>query len=295
MTSIVTIEPPGPDPTIHRRRLRNELRRAREDAHSTQKEVTTAMDWSTSKLIRIESGTVNISTNDLRALLTFYGVTPDRVDELVQLARAAREVTPWSPWRNVVSPEYLAFLGYESSASIIRNFEPVLIPGLVQTEEYARAVIETIEPQDKVEPLVDLRMQRQELLVRTNPPKLNFILDEAVIRRRVGGTDVMRRQIRRLLEVSQQAHITVRVVSFEHGMYPRLRVPYVLFEFQADEDEDVLYVENPLGESIIRENSPEERGPVTPPNYLNFFWEIEQIAPRDDAPRLLQTALDSFS
>jgi transcriptional regulator with XRE-family HTH domain len=291
----MTLDPPGPDPTIHRRRLRNELRRARESAQRTQKDVTAAMDWSVSKLIRIESGTVNISTNDLRALLGFYDVPQERMTALVQLAKAAREVTQWAPWRNVVSPEYLAFLGYESSAAIIRNFEPMLVPGLVQTEEYAHEVIRAIEPQDKVESLVDLRMQRQELLVRPNPPKLHLLLDEAVIRRKVGGADVMRRQIRRILEVAQEPHVTVRVVAFDQGMYPRLRVPYVLFEFEADEDEDVLYVENPLGEFIIRENSPEERGPVTPPNYLNYFWEIEQIARSSDAAGVLQAAMDSFS
>jgi transcriptional regulator with XRE-family HTH domain len=291
----MTIDPPGPDPTIHRRRLRNELRRAREAAHRTQRDVTLAMDWSVSKLIRIESGTVNISTNDLRALMAFYGVPEETTEALVQLAKAARGPTPWAAWRNDVSPEYLAFLGYESSASIIRNFEPVLVPGLLQTEEYARTVLEAIEPADKVDSLVDLRIQRQELLVRPNPPKVNLALDEAVIRRRVGGADVMRRQIRRILDVAQEPHVTVRVVPFAHGMYPRLRVPYVLFEFKADEDEDVLYVENPLGESIIRESSPEEKGLVTPTNYLTYFWEIEQIAPGNEAADLLEAALDGFS
>lgn len=291
----MTVDPPGPDPTIHRRRLRNELRRAREAAGRTQKDVTAEMDWSVSKLIRIESGTVNISTNDLRALLAYYDLDHDRVEALLLVARAAREATPWAPWKSEVSPEYLAFLGYESSASIIRNFEPILVPGLVQTEEYAKAVIGVIEPDDKVEPLVDLRMQRQELLVRPDAPKINLIMDEAVVRRQVGGPDIMRRQLRRLLEVSQQPHVTVRVVPLAYGMYPRLRVPYVLFEFAADEDEDVLYIENPLGELIIREGAPEERDPITPPKYLTYFWELEQIAPSDEAAPLLEQALASFS
>lgn len=138
-------EPHGPDPTIPRRRLRSELRKAREAANMSQRDVAAAMDWSASKLIRIESGAVNISTNDLRALLHHYGIEGDRIATLVELARAARGQTPWAIYRDVASPEYIAFLGYESSASVIRNFEPMLVPGLLQTEDYARTVIRLLE------------------------------------------------------------------------------------------------------------------------------------------------------
>ena len=291
---------PSPDPTIHRRRLRNELRRAREAADKSQREVATAMDWSISKVIRIETSAVNISTNDLRALLNFYDVDPDRIETLVGVAKAAREAPKWSLYRDVASPEYISFLGYESSAAIIRNFEPLLVPGLLQTEEYAREVLNVIEepikrgdntPETKIDALVDLRMQRQELLSRDQPPELHFIMDEAVIRRMVGGPDLMRGQLRRLRELADAPNVTMRIVPFTYGIYERLRVPYVLFEFAEAEDEDVLYVENPLGELIIRENSPEERERVTPVNYLGFFWNIEQIAPRQRTPEILDDAI----
>lgn len=284
----------GPDPAIHKRRLRSELRKARESAEMTQRDVALAMDWSPSKLIRIETGAVNIRTNDLRALLAHYGVDQIRIDSLVEVARAAREQPRWHLYRDVAKPEYIAFLGYESSASVIRNFEPILVPGLLQTEEYTRELLNIVTDQDpdNIDSLVDLRIQRQELLTReTSPPSFHFIMDEAVIRRIVGGRDIMRRQLRRLRELAAQPNVTIRIVPFERGLYPRFRIPYVLFEFPDAEDEDVLYVEDPLGQLLIRENTPEERGKVTPTNYLGFFFEIEQIARRHDALVMIEDAL----
>ncbi|MGF7238154.1 MAG: helix-turn-helix domain-containing protein [Frankia sp.] len=284
----------GPDPTIHRRRLRSELRTAREACGKTQREVAAAMDWSASKLIRIETGAVNISTNDLRALLNHYEADQDKIENLVRTARASREPPRWNIYRDVATPEYISFLGCESSASVIRNFEPLLIPGLLQTEEYARQVITAVEEPQKVDALVDLRTQRQEVLTRENPPDTHFILDEAVISRIVGGPAVMRRQVRHLQESSEQSNITIRIMSFKIGMYPRLRVPYVIFEFPEPEDEDVMYIENPTGELFIRENSPEERSEMTPVNYLGIFWQLEQIAASEETPDFLARIQDGL-
>ncbi|MGH3765722.1 MAG: helix-turn-helix domain-containing protein [Pseudonocardiaceae bacterium] len=287
----------GPDPTIQRRRLRSELRKAREAANMSQREVAGAMDWSPSKLIRIESGQVNISTNDLRALLGHYGIDADRIANLIEVARAAREPTPWSVYRDVASPEYIAFLGYESSASVIRNFEPVLVPGLLQTEDYARVVIRMLEGHNphKIDPLVDLRGQRQEILEREARPSLHFIMDEAVIRRVAGGHDIMRRQLRQLQTFAEYPNITIRIASFDHGLYSCQRAPYILLEFPDPEDGDILYVENPQGEYIIRESSPEEEDRESPVGYLGAFWELEQIASAEDALNLLQHAINELT
>ncbi|MCD5313227.1 helix-turn-helix domain-containing protein [Kineosporia babensis] len=290
----MTEDPVSPDPFIHRRRLRNQLRRAREAAQRTQREVVQAMDWSISKLIRIESGSVRVSTNDLRMLLSFYGVEASRAEEIMEVSRAARGPTPWAAWRGEATSEYLNFVGLESSAAIIRNFEPTLVPGLLQTEEYARAVLQVIDPKGRIDSLVDLRMQRQELLVRPNPPKLHFIIDEAIVRRQVGGVPLMRRQLRRIMEAAQEEHVTVRVVTFDRGLYPHMRAPYVIFEFEADEDENVLYLEHPGGQMIISESDAEERGPSTPLTYLNHFWEIEQIAPRENTLEILDLAINAL-
>jgi transcriptional regulator with XRE-family HTH domain len=281
------------DPAIHRRRLRSELRNAREAAGKTQRDVAKAMDWSQSKLIRIESGAVNISTNDLRALLNYYNVDQGRIEDLVNVARTARETTRWSVYTNVARPEYLAFLGYESSASIIRNYEPFLVPSLLQTEEYARTTISMTEADNptKIDPLVDLRMERQELLVRQPAADLHFIMDESVIRRTTGGRDVLRRQLRHLSKlVEDHPNVTIRIVPFRKGMYTRQQIAYTLFEFSNPEDEYVLYVEDPQqGEYILRESSP-EAGTNSPARYLEVFYELEQIVSRQDTLDLLRDA-----
>lgn len=283
----------GPDPTMSRRRLRSELRRAREAATMSQRDVAAAMDWSPSKLIRIESGQVNISTNDLRALLGHYGIDNDRIDALVAVARAAREPTPWSVYRSVASSEYIAFLGLESSASVIRTFEPILVPGLLQTEDYARSVIKMLEGEDRnrVDSLVNLRMRRQEIFERENAPSMHFIMDEAVVRRVVGSPEIMRRQLQEIYRLAEEGRVTVRIVSFERGLYSHQRAPYVLLEFPDSEDGDILYVENPQGEYFIREGSSEEEDTESPVAYLGSFWELEQIASRDDALGILRRLL----
>jgi len=288
------METGAPDPTVHRRRLRSELRKSREIAGFTQRDTARAMDWSLSKLIRIETGAVSISTNDLRALVAHYGITDQtRVDALLTLARAARERSPWSAYKDLVSPEFVSFLGYESAASVIRNFEPLLIPGLLQTEDYARDVIRELEGPDKrrVDALTDVRMERQEVLNRDDPPSLHCVLDEAVIRRVVGATDVMRRQLRHLKELAQRPKITIRIMPFSQGMYPRLRVPYVLFEFPDPLDEDILYIENPQGEMIVREAATEEASNVTPVVYLEVFFQLEQLARQEGSMSMIDSAL----
>jgi transcriptional regulator with XRE-family HTH domain len=259
----------------------------------TQRDVAAAMDWSQSKLIRIESGAVNISTNDLRALLAHYGVDASRIDALLAMGRAAREATRWSHYKNVASPETIAVLGYESWASIIRNFEPFFVPGLLQTEEYARAVISKLVAHDptKTDSLVDLRIERQELLFRKPTPSLHFIMDEAVIRRMTGGPDIMRRQLVHLLQLAEYDHITIRVVPFEHGMYRLQEVAYQVFEFPDPQDEYVLYIEMPQqGETIVREGSPEQADTDSPVYYLQAFWELEQVAGRDSSLDLIRDA-----
>jgi len=263
----------------------------------TQRDVATAMDWSQSKLIRIESGAVNISTNDLRALLRHYGIDSDRADALVDVARAAREAPRWSIWRDVATPEYIAFLGYESSAAVIRNFQPTLVPGLLQTEEYFRTAVTVAEGDNthKIDPLVDLRVVRQELLVRESAPSLHFIMDEATIRRVVGGRETMRRQLQHLQMLSDYPNITIRIIPFEHGLYPLQQVPYVLFEFPDPEDGDILYVENPRGEYIIREGSPEEGSRDAPVHYMATFFALEQLAGLEGSRALLQDALTSLT
>lgn len=249
-------------PVVQRRRLRTELRKARLDADQTQNDVAVAMDWSLSKVIRIEAGSVSISTNDLKMLLRHYKINdPARVDELIALGKAARERAWWSQYREVAPPGLLQLIGYEAAAASRRNFEPLLVPGLLQTEEYARAVIpamnEGVTPKD-LDELVEIRMRRQELIERPTPPELFFILDEAAIRRVAGGPGIMRRQLHRLIEVAERESVTIEVVPFSAGVHPGMRGSFVVIEF-LDPADDVLYAEN-LDGGLVSRDAPDEIG-----------------------------------
>ncbi|TQS43623.1 helix-turn-helix domain-containing protein [Cryptosporangium phraense] len=274
------------DPNVLRRRLRGELRRVRGTSGLTQKDVASAMDWHPSKLARIETGTVRISINDLRALLNLYGVADDReISRLVALARNARRRSWWDGHRSVASTQLIAMLGYESSAAIIRDFEPVVVPGLLQTEDYARSIIAVQEgdraEQNKIDALIDLRMERQEMFDRSDAPEMHFLLDESVLHRIVGSKAVMSRQTRRIREIAGRPNVTVHVVPYRSGFYPMCHTGYIIFQFTDPADGDILHVEYPLGELIFREagseSSPDPRH-ISPARCLRIFEDVERFA-----------------
>jgi hypothetical protein len=258
------------------------------------------MEWSPSKLIRIEAGTVGISVNDLRALLALYQVTDKQaVESLVQMAREARQRSWLHDYRSVATPKYISYLGYEASASTIRNFQPDVIPGLLQTEDYADEILRYLrgpKTQDRIDTLVRLRVERQErILARENPPELRCILDESTIRRRVGGADTMRLQLEHLKSISQRSNITIRIIPFTHGFYRSIRVPYVVLEFPDPADNNVLFLEYPENDEIIREDSTIGHGedPTAPPTYLEIFGELERITSDDESRSLIEEAIQA--
>lgn len=277
------------DPAALKRRLRGELRRLRSAAGYTQKDVAEAMDWSPSKVIRIEAGSVAISTTDLRALLAHYGVTErDAIEELVDTAKGARKQT-WGEFRDVVDQATAVFYGYEASASIIRAFQPQLIPGLLQTEEYTRALLrDAYEKSAKdIERIVEARTQRQELLDREEPPKLFYILDEAALRRQVGGPAVMRRQLDRVEELGSRPRISVQVLPFSLGAHPGMLGPFQMLDFPGPEDDPVLFLEA-QGSQLTRDD-PEEVG-----KYLDLFQGLEKRAtPRSALSEVLASSKPS--
>jgi transcriptional regulator with XRE-family HTH domain len=247
-------------PVVQRRRLRTELRRARLDTGLTQEQVAAAMDWSLSKLIRIENGTVGISTNDLKAILAHYKITDEaRTAELLALSRGARERSWWSTYRDA-SPRLIQLIEYESASFIIRNFQPMLIPGLLQTEEYAAAMIRNLSPQataQEVNTGVEMRMKRQQILEQAEMPLMFFIMDEAAVRRQVGGKDAARRQIQRLIHESDKPSVTVEVIPFTAGAHPGMQGPFMLFEFPDAADDDALYLEGPTESRWNRDDAEE--------------------------------------
>src|SRR6266508_236354 len=215
---------PAQDATVQRRRLRTELRRARSSAGFTQRDVAEAMDWSLSKLNRIESGLVGISTTDLKALLQHYGIVdPAEVDRFLSLARAGKEQRAWwAAYKEATSQQYLTFLGYESSAALIQMFQPLLIPGLLQEEEYARAVLRAYggsATDKRVEEWVELRLRRQEELVeRPAPPEMVFVLDEAVLFLENPRGDTISRDEQEEIKPYREAFLRLRELARESDL-----------------------------------------------------------------------------
>jgi transcriptional regulator with XRE-family HTH domain len=266
-----------PSPLVQRRRLRTELRRARAGAHLTQDQVATAMDWSLSKVIRIETGAVGISTNDLRALLNLYAVhDADRTDELIELARASRQTSWLSRYRADITPQYLQYIEYEEAASVLRMYDPLLLPGLLQTEEYAAAILRALAvpgtPAELIQNRIDIRLTRQRLLEHATPPTLICVLDESVISRIVGERNVAQRQLARLIDLASRPNITIQIVPFTAGLHSGLLEPFIILEFPDPEDSDVLYLESSR-DAII---SHDEAGEIT--GYREVFEQLRDIS-----------------
>jgi hypothetical protein len=234
-------------PTVRRRRLGLELRRRRELAGLTIDQVADRLECSASKISRIETGHTGATPRDVRDMLEVYGVTGAEGDELVQIARDARQKGWWHPYSAVLTG---AYVGLETEASSIRAYEQQVVPGLLQTEEYAHAMIRAARPDigiDEVESRVRVRMQRQSLLNQADPVRLWVVLDEAVVSRPVGGDAVMRRQLERLHEASGLLHITVQILPFEAGAHAGMDGTFAILEFPEMADTDVVFAENATG------------------------------------------------
>jgi transcriptional regulator with XRE-family HTH domain len=233
-------------PTVRRRRLALELRRLREAAKLTCEEVAEQLECSASKISRVETGRVSVSPRDVRDMLEIYGVPEAQRDSLVQLARESRQKGWWHAYGDSVLPHFGTYLGLESAASDIRIYEVNLIPGLLQTEDYARAVISAgmvDKPRTDIERSVALRMERQQV-TRTNMPKVWAVLDEAALRREVGGPEVMRIQLESLREAASTRNVSLQVIPFRGGAHPAMGRPFVVLSFSEEPDPDVVYLED---------------------------------------------------
>jgi len=269
------------DPWLARRQLRGILRELREARGLIQQEAAAALDWSLSKVVRIEAGTVGVSTTDLLALLRLYNVDDQtETDRLTELARAARRRPWYSALQQVLSPAYERYLSAEGAASAIIAFHPLTIPGLLQTEEYARAVLKASDASG-IDDRLKLRLQRQERLRRQNRPVLHYVLDEAALHRVVGGKAVMREQLMKLREAMTQPGITVQIIPFAAGAHASMTGDFTVLEFSGEVD-DLLYIEGESGSTTERDN----RAAVT--GYRERFGRLSNDAmAADQALRLI--------
>jgi transcriptional regulator with XRE-family HTH domain len=244
-------------PVVESAVLRAELVRLRRDQGLTQETVAHDLEWSPSKLIRIEGGRSSITKVDLDALLARYGATSVS-GRLQKLNRASREPRWWDAYKNDFDAQYLNFIGYEAGASFIRQIE-LVVPGLLQTPEYAAALTLGRAEPDRVEAVVDLRLQRQREIAQRDPrPQQYYVLDEAVVRRHVGvRTDpaIMPNQLRHMADRAESEDLlTVRVIPFEAGEHAGLLNTFTLLEFDESLP-DLLYLDPGRGAIILEQDS----------------------------------------
>jgi transcriptional regulator with XRE-family HTH domain len=270
---------------LQRLQLRTELRRARKQADLTQRQAAEDMEWSPSKLLRIESGEVGISVHDLRPLLTLYHVSDEEVIErLLDLARGSRKM-PFAEYRDLYSQPFLNFLAMESSAFVTRAFQPLVVPGLLQTEEYAAEMIRAYSADrfsaSQQQRLLEGRILRQETLDRDDG-ETYFILDEAVLRRQIGGPRMMRRQLRRLAELAAHPRRQIMIFPFSSGT-PASHGPFTLFELGEFEEgmQTFVYLENLRGSAHVSTATEDFN------KHLEAFWDLEGRSIKGDRVPLI--------
>ena len=277
-------------PTLRRRRLGTELKKSREQAGLTQEQVSRHFEWHSAKVTRIETARVAVTPRDVKDLLTLYGVRDEEYREaLMALARTSKERTWWTDYRDLLRPGN--FIGLEAEASVSRVWEPIVLPGLLQTKDYMRALMTAGRRSDAPESIdrrVDLRMKRQLRLTGDRPLTLFAIVDESVLHRVIGGKDVMREQMRRLLEATQLPNVNLQILPFEAGEHSYLGGSAALLEFPEIAHLDVVYLEGLAGDYY--EEQPTEVG-----RYRQEFERLsEKALDQNSSAGMVKRLLDGY-
>jgi transcriptional regulator with XRE-family HTH domain len=231
-------------PTVRRRRIARELRNLRERAGLTLEQAAKQLDMSRANLSRIENAQIGVKPRDVRAALALYKVTGDDAEALIDIARGAQQRGWWQNYNDVLPAWFEFYVGLEAEAADIKTYEPEIVPGLLQTRDYAHAMYLMIADPNEVDRKVTVRMERQTILRRDNPATLSAILNEAVLLRPVGGARVMREQLDYLVEVAKLPNVTVQVLPFSAGGHPSMNGPYVILGYAEPSDEAFVYLDN---------------------------------------------------
>ena len=270
-------------PTVRLRRLAAELRTLRNASGLTRDVVVERTGINVATLYRIEHARVRPQTRTLRTLLDLYGVEAPQQSELLALLRDARQRGWLHAYQSELAEQYTTYIGFEGEARSISNYESLFVPGLLQTEDYARAVIRGVLPmanRDEVERRVEVRMERQDVLRNDNPLELWVIMDEAALRRHVGGSDVIRAQLGHLLDAVELPNVTIQVIPFDVGAHAGMPGSFVLMQFGEPAIPDVVYIDSMAGDLFLEEESDIRR-------YTLIFEHLRAVAASPDASRSL--------
>ncbi|MFC9970110.1 helix-turn-helix domain-containing protein [Spirillospora sp. NPDC127200] len=272
-------------PTVRGRRLARELRSLREELGLTLQEVADRLDWSRATVSRLETGQTRPKPDDIAGLLDLYGVpSPDR-DALIRLAREAGQRGWWTAYADVFAGSYAAL---EDEASRIRTWDPQLVHGLLQTEDYARAVITVgrmLPTSYEIERRITARKIRQQVLERPTAPHFQMIIDEAVLHRQIGGPGVMRTQLAALVEAAARPNVTVQVVPYSAREHAGLDGRFTILSFTNPADPDIAYVEGTMGDVYLESTKEIAK-------HGDRFDRIEAAAlPPEDSAQLISEAV----
>jgi transcriptional regulator with XRE-family HTH domain len=277
-------------PTVRRRRLGSELRRLREAQAIKLEEVAERLGLAASTLSRIETGKAPTRIAYLRSMLDYYGLDdPGQRQILLDMAREGHRKGWWAAWEDVLPAGFDIYVGLEAEAASLRVYEAQVVHGLLQTEEYARAVLTVRRRQTpaEIDRLVSLRMQRQEVLLREDPIDLWLILDEAVIRRVMGPPDLTRQQLVYLAQAAQMPNVTLQVLEFSSGLHPALNGSFAIIGFPERFDPDVVYSEG-VGGQTYNEKHEEVQARVDAFDLLR----ATALPPAESAELILEVARD---
>jgi transcriptional regulator with XRE-family HTH domain len=274
-------------PTVRLRRLAAELRSLRASSGLTRDEVVERTGINVATMYRIEHARVRPQTRTLRTLLDLYGVEKEQQAELVGWLRDARERGWLHAYQSELPEQYTTFIGFEGEAESAWDYESLFVPGLLQTEDYARAVITGVLPfasRDEVERRVEVRMERQEVLRNDNPLQLWGIVDEAALRRQVGSSTVMRAQFRHLMEASELPNVTFQVIPFDAGAHAGMPGSFIVLQFTEEAIPDVIYIDSMAGDLFLEAESDVRR-------YKLVFEHLRAVSASPDASRSLLASL----
>ncbi|MFE9609517.1 helix-turn-helix domain-containing protein [Streptomyces sp. NPDC006012] len=263
-------------PAVRRRKLGAELRALRTGTGLTSGEAARLVGWHQSKVSRVETGASGVKPTDVRLLLDAYGVTDIQLRELLLILAGSEDAGGrhhwWHAYRGVLPPTYRDFISLESQASRMRTLETAVVPGLLQTPEYARAVTRAAVEglaEDRLDTLVEVRLARQDVLRSQPPLELSAVLDEAVLRREVGGPDVMARQLERLMEAARLPQVRLQVLPLAAGAHIGITGPFVIFSFPNTSDLDVVVLDH-LTSSLYLERKEDLQAYTEAFNTLQF-------------------------
>ncbi|GAA5177668.1 helix-turn-helix transcriptional regulator [Rugosimonospora acidiphila] len=231
-------------PTVRRRRIARELRQLRERNGLTLDQAARQLDMSKSNLSRIENAQIGIKPRDVRAALALYQVSNADAEALIEIARGAQQRGWWHNYSDVLPEWFEFYVGLEAEASAMRTYEAESVPGLLQTEAYARAMFLLTAGDSELDRKVAARIQRQEILRQDSPVAVSAVLNEAVLMRPVGGSTVMSEQLRQLADLAELPNVTIQVLPMSAGGHPAMTTPYVILSFADAPDESIVYLDN---------------------------------------------------